>query len=112
MEQNKSKHIITPQSRELYELLKSGGVNAILEYWDGHKTIDIAIPNAHIFIEVDGSQHFIDPEQIERDFKRAHFSGGDDFDTIHIPNIIIRKYLHEVADAIIKVVTNRTTKTV
>ena len=107
-----NKHFSTPQTKELFELLKKGGVNAILEYWDGHKTIDIAIPDAHIFIEVDGLQHFTDPDQIIRDFKRTHFSEGDDFNTIHIPNLIIEKYLQEVADAIIKVAAKRTNKTI
>lgn len=98
---------MTKQAKELYELLKQRGVNASPEYWDEHKHIDIAIPDAHIYIEVDGLQHFTDPEQIVKDFKRTYFSEEDHFDTIHVPNLIIEYHLQEVADAIIKVVNIR-----
>ena len=57
-----------------------------LEHWDNHKHIEIAILDAKIYIEVDGLQHYTDPEEIKRDFKRNHFSDGDDFKTIHIQN--------------------------
>jgi len=109
MTQDGNKHVMTDQARELYELLKQRGINAESEYSDGHKHVDIAIRDAHIFIEVDGLQHFTDPEQIESDFKRTHFSEGDDFDTIHVPNLIIEKHLQEVADAIVEVVKKRLT---
>ncbi|MFA5360037.1 MAG: hypothetical protein WC349_03740 [Patescibacteria group bacterium] len=94
----------TPQSRELYEALLARGIKCELEKWDGYKHIDISIPWAKIDIEVDGLQHFLDSEQIKSDFKRSYWSiTNDDYDTIHIPNIIIEKYLDKVADAIAKV---------
>lgn len=77
---------------------------AQLEYSDGHKTVDIAILNPRIYIEVDGLQHFTNPEQIMRDFKRSHFSDGDDFNTFYVTNQIIDRYLDEVVDALVKVV--------
>lgn len=101
------KPIATKYVESLNKLLLDKGVNTQLEYWDGHKHIDIAILEAKIFIEIDGIQHFIDPEEIERDFKRNHYSDGDDFYTIHIPNIIINSYLGEISNAIVKVVKNR-----
>ena len=88
----------------LYDALRSRNIEAILEYNDGHKTVDIAILNAKLFIEVDGLQHFTKPEQILRDFKRSHYSDGDDFRTFYVTNQIIEKYLNEVADALVKVV--------
>jgi very-short-patch-repair endonuclease len=94
------------QTARLCKALKENGVNAINEYYDGHKTVDIAILRAKIFIEIDGLQHFIDPKQILSDFKRDHFSDGDDFHTIHIPNKIIEDHLEEVAKAISEVVKN------
>ena len=62
-------------SKLLYDSLVARGVNAVLEYNDGHKTVDIAVLDAKLFIEVDGLQHFTDPTQIIRDFKRSHYSG-------------------------------------
>lgn len=75
-----------------------------MEVKDGYKTIDISIPSAKIDIEVDGLHHFLEPEQIKSDFMRTYWSiKRDDYDTIHIPNIIIEKYLNKVADALASV---------
>jgi very-short-patch-repair endonuclease len=107
MQQKNKKPPITKQTRALYEALNKRGIQGELEYWDGHKHVDIAILKAGIFIEIDGLQHFTDPKEIERDFKRNHFSEGDDFNTIHIPNIIIDKFLNKVVGAIVEVVNRR-----
>jgi very-short-patch-repair endonuclease len=98
---------VTEQTKRLHEALGKLGIDSIVEYNDGHKHVDIAIVSARIFIEVDGLHHFTDPKQIEADFKRNHYSDGDDFDTIHIPNIIIQHHCDEVAAAIAKVISSR-----
>ncbi len=94
----------TPHSRRLWAALKERGIDSETEYFDGHKHVDIAIRSARIYIEVDGIQHFTNPEQIMRDFKRSHYSDGDDFSTFYVTNQIIETHLNEVADAIAKVV--------
>lgn len=94
----------TKQAKQLYDALCGKGIKAELEYSDGHKTVDIAILDSRIYIEVDGLNHFIDPEQIVRDFKRSHFSDGDDYSTFYVTNQIIDNYLDEVVNALIKVV--------
>lgn len=104
---NSNKNHASRHATMLYEALCRRGINAELEYYDGHKTVDIAILNAHLYIEVDGIQHFTKPEQIMRDFKRYHFSDGDDFNTFYVTNQIINKYLDEVVDALVKVVEMR-----
>jgi very-short-patch-repair endonuclease len=96
--------ISTKQAKQLFEALIERGISAEIEYWDGHKHIDIAIPDAHIYIEVDGLNHLTDPKKIIQDFKRDHFSDGDDFHTLHIPNNIVEKHIDEIADAIARVV--------
>jgi very-short-patch-repair endonuclease len=101
-------HIFTEQAKRLNNALRTRGLDTEPEFWDGHKHIDIAIPSAHIYIEVDGNKHYTDADQIERDFKRNHYSDGDDFDTIHIPNLIILDHCEEVADAIASVAFRRT----
>lgn len=98
---------ITEQTKKLSEALVKLGVDNTLEYFDGHKHIDIAILQSKVFIEVDGLHHFTDPKQIEADFKRNHFSDGDDFDTIHIPNIIIEHHCEAVAKAISELVAKQ-----
>jgi len=106
MQQPEEKYA-SPQAKLLYEALIKKGVNAQLEYSDGHKTVDIAILDAHLYIEVDGIQHFTNPEQIRRDFKRNHYSDGDDFSTFYVTNQIIDNYLEEVTNAIVEVVKER-----
>lgn len=99
---NKS-FVPTKHVRLLIDALQQRGIHCIAEYADGHKHVDIAILKAKLFIEVDGLQHFTSPDQILRDFRRDHYSDGDDFSTIHIPNIVIEHFLDQVADAICEV---------
>lgn len=102
--------IASKQAKMLYDALCKKGIAAQLEYSDGHKTVDIAILNPRIYIEVDGIQHFTNPEQIMRDFKRYHFSDGDDFSTFYVTNQIIDHYLDEVVNALAKVVELKSEK--
>ena len=97
----------TEQVNKLNKALQDNGIETVLEFSDGHKHVDIAILNAKIFIEIDGLHHYTNPKQIEADFKRNHFSDGDDFDTIHIPNIIIEHHCDAVAKAIAEMVKKR-----
>jgi len=105
----KRKKLPTNHAIMLYEALCNRGVSAKLEHWDGHKHVDIAILDARIYIEIDGINHFISPNQIDRDFKRNHYSDGDDFDTFHVSNQVLKKYLYKVADALVKVIETRKT---
>lgn len=100
----------TSQTIRLSNELKKLEIEHRVEYPDGHKHVDIAIPYARIYIEIDGLYHYINAEQIKKDFKRNHFSDGDDFDTIHIPNELIEKHAPEIAKAIAEVVKERIKK--
>jgi very-short-patch-repair endonuclease len=102
-----SKKIITEQALALYNALIEHGVEAELEYWDGHKHIDICIPSSKIYIEVDGIQHLTSPDQIARDFIRDHYSDVDGFNTLHIPNTVVDTDLDKVVRAIMKVVARQ-----
>lgn len=91
------------------ELLKRG-INTELEFWDGHKHIDIAILSARLYIEIDGKDHFTNPGCIERDFKRTHYSDKKNFNTFHIPNIFIKYHCVALANGIEKLVKIREMK--
>lgn len=92
---------ISPQVTNLYNALMSRKIKCELEVYDGHKRIDISIPWAKIDIEVDGLHHYTNPDQIQSDFQRSYWSmTRDDYDTLHIPNIIVDQHLDRVADAI------------
>ena len=100
-------HQPTDQENKLYDALLAKGIKAIQHYYDGHKTVDIAILQAKLFIEVDGLQHFTDPEQIKSDFKRYHYSDGDDFSTFYITNQLVETHLDDVVNALVKVIEER-----
>jgi very-short-patch-repair endonuclease len=97
----------TKETKDLYNSLKEKGIKSILEFWDGHKHIDICIPDAKMYIEVDGLPHYTSPRQILADFNRDYYSTHSKFSTIHIPNLILEKYLNKVSAAIVKVVEKR-----
>jgi very-short-patch-repair endonuclease/8-oxo-dGTP pyrophosphatase MutT (NUDIX family) len=97
----------TKFSRLLWAALAKRGIDSITEYPDGHKTIDIAILPAHLYIEVDGVQHLNNPEQIITDFKRDYYSSEGGFYTLHIHNDDIKNHLNSIADAIEDVVKNK-----
>ena len=99
--------ISTKQALLLMEALQKRGVIVEAEHWDGHKHIDIYIPHVDMYIEVDGLYHYTHPDQIMRDFNRNHYSDGDGFDTMHIPNELIETHLEEIANAIANVVKKR-----
>ena len=96
---------ITPEAKILFDALTKEGVLGELEYWDGHKHVDIYIPSAKLYIEVDGLVHFLRPQQIASDFMRDHYSDDDGFHTFRIPNAVVEENLSGVVKAICTVIT-------
>lgn len=90
----------TPQSRLLWAALKERGVECKTEHFDGHKTIDIAVIPAKLYIEVDGMQHFKDMAQVMADLKRDDYSDREGFRTIRISNSAIEHNINSIADEI------------
>ena len=90
----------TKEAADLKEALENMGVRVLVELHDGHKHIDLAIPNAKINVEVDGLQHLTDPEQIVSDLSRGYYSHKNGYDTIHIPNEMVRLHLDEISMAL------------
>lgn len=90
----------TEESITLYFALKKRGVPAEIEKHDGFKTIDIAVPEAKVNIEVDGLHHKYNGNQAIRDLKRILNSYAKGYLTLHIPNAIVNNNLEEAADLI------------
>jgi very-short-patch-repair endonuclease len=90
----------TKEAKDLKEALNNLGVRVLVELNDGHKHIDLAIPKAKINIEVDGIQHLTNPSQILSDLHRGYYSNKNGFNTIHIPNEMIRLHLKEISEAL------------
>ena len=90
----------TPQAISLAVALRGLGIEVEMEHWGGHKHVDLFLPGSGIQIEVDGSQHVTNPEQILTDLKRSHYSDSDRYGTIHIRNEDIESDLEKITVAI------------
>ncbi|MDE2399943.1 MAG: DUF559 domain-containing protein [Patescibacteria group bacterium] len=85
---------------DLKNALENLGVEVEMEAFDGFKYVDIEIPKAKLDIEVDGVHHLTNSEQIIKDLNRGYWSTKDGYNTIHIPNEMVSKYLKEISKAL------------
>jgi hypothetical protein len=88
----------TKETINLYFSLRERGVPAELEKFDGYKTVDIAVVEARVNIEVDGEQHFNNADQAFDDLQRTFFSFKKGFLTLRIPNVLVKQNLKQTAD--------------
>jgi very-short-patch-repair endonuclease len=86
---------------QLYYGLKNAGVNAMLEWWDGKKSVDIAISRVKLNIEIDTKYHMMTHEQAINDLEEAMHSFKNGFTTIRIPHVLIKHYLKETVHNIL-----------
>jgi very-short-patch-repair endonuclease len=76
---------------------------------DGFKHVDLSVPTAKLDIEVDGSQHLTDPDQIMTDYTRAYYSREAGYETLHVHNKDLEedKEARAIASAIAEVSATR-----
>lgn len=86
---------------QLYYGLKEVGVTAMLEWWDGNKSIDIAISRVKLNIEIDVEYHMMTHEQAINDLEEAMHSFKNGFTTIRIPHVLVKYYLKETVTNIL-----------
>ena len=97
----------TPRVLDLQAELVKYGVKSETEHWDGHKHVDLFIPEAKMYIEVDGIKHLTDPDQIMADFNREYYSDINQFNTLRIDNDMLDTYFVKIAEVIAEVVLTR-----
>jgi|GEM_PF-957397 len=90
----------TKEATSLKYELEKRGITVYQELHDGYKHIDLAIPRAKLNVEVDGIQHLTNPQQIVADLARGYYSNKQGYDTMHIPNEMLRLHLKSIADAL------------
>lgn len=100
----------TGETLELYFALKERQVPAEIEKFDGYKTIDIAIPEAKVNIEIDGTHHNWQPKQALADLKRTYYSFKKGYLTLRIPNSLVHNHLEETADLITEILVENKSK--
>ncbi|MCP4976653.1 MAG: hypothetical protein GY931_10865 [Maribacter sp.] len=86
---------------QLYYGLKEAGVKGMLEWWDGKKSVDIAISRVKLNIEIDAEYHMLTHEQAINDLERTMHSFKNGFTTIRIPHVLIKNYLKETVNNIL-----------
>ena len=94
----------TAHTLALYLLLRKRGVRAELEKFDGFKTIDIAVVEAKVNIEIDGAHHNTKHEQALADLKRTYYSLEKGYYTLRIPNSLVKNHLTETARYVFDIV--------
>lgn len=94
----------TPETQKLCFALQGQGVKALIDFWDGYKHIDIAIPEAKLNIEVDGVQHNKNPKQALSDLMRTYYSFKKGYFTLRIPNSLIGEYFKDCVDLVMGIV--------
>jgi very-short-patch-repair endonuclease len=85
---------------ELYLSLKLRGVSAELEKFDGYKTVDIAVADAKVNIEVDGPHHHYKCEEALSDLQRTLHVFRKGYLTLRIPTALLNEQLEETANSI------------
>ncbi len=86
----------TSIEKSLCDALTHQGIEVVPQAHDGYKHVDIKLPEGKMYVEIDGMQHLINPHQIVADLDRGHFSHKDGYDTMHIPNEMVRRHLGEI----------------
>lgn len=89
---------------QLYYGLKQAGAHPMLEWWDGNKSVDIAISRVKLNIEIDTEYHMITHDQAINDLEEAMHSFQNGFTTIRIPHILIKHYLKETVGNVLGII--------
>lgn len=89
---------------QLYYALKEAGANPMLEWWDGQKSIDIAISRVKLNIEIETDYHLITHEQAINDLEEAMHSFKNGFTTVRIPHVVVKYYLDQTVKNILGII--------
>ncbi|GLU44637.1 hypothetical protein [Allomuricauda sp. NBRC 101325] len=90
---------------QLFYALKEAGAHPMLEWWDGKRSVDIAISRVKLNIEIDKDYNMITHEQAISDLEDAMHSFKNGFTTIRIPHLAIKYYLEETVTNILGIVS-------
>ena len=98
---------VTSQAMRLSDELKRLHIEHKLEYYDGHKHVDVALLWAKLYIEIEGRQHGFNSNQMLSDEKRDASSQKEGFYTKRIPNEWIDRDAQKLAENIARLARRR-----
>ncbi|AWX46270.1 hypothetical protein HME9304_03302 [Flagellimonas maritima] len=90
---------------QLFYALKEAGANPMLEWWDGKKSVDVAISRVKLNINIDRDYKMITHEQAIKDLEEAMHSFKDGFTTIKIPHLAVKYYIEETVQNILGIIS-------
>jgi hypothetical protein len=79
----------------LYYGLREAGIRPMLAWWDGKKTVDLALSRVKLNIEIDRGLESLTHEQAMYELEQTMHSFRNGFTTIRIPDFLIRNHLRE-----------------
>lgn len=88
---------------QLFYALKEAGANPMLEWWDGQKSVDIALSRVKLNIEIDTEFNRLTHERAIKDLGQAMQSFKKGFTTLRIPSIAVKYYLVETVENILEI---------
>ncbi len=90
---------------QLFYALKEAGAHPMLEWWDGKKSVDIAISRVKLNIEIDKGYNMITHEQAISDLEEAMHSFKNGFTTLKIPHLAVKYYLEDTVQNILGIIS-------
>ncbi len=88
----------------LYYGLKRAGVKAMLAWWDGSKTVDLAVSRARLNIEIDHSCEPLTVDQAMGGLGKTPPLCQEGFTTLRIPHYLVRTHLNETVEIILGII--------
>jgi very-short-patch-repair endonuclease len=100
------RHNTTIEAIQLYYGLKNKGIYPMLEWWDGSKSVDIAISRVKLNLEIDSEYQMLTTEQVLDTLVKRMYDYEDGFTTIRIPKVLIRQCLEDIIEAVQRIADN------
>lgn len=88
----------------LYYALKKAGIKAMLAWWDGKKTVDLAVSRVKLNIEIDRGQESLSYEQAMAELGKAMHAYQDGFTTLRIPDYLVKTDLKVTLESILGII--------
>jgi hypothetical protein len=86
---------------QLYYGLKEAGAAPMLEWWDGLRSVDIALSRVKLNLEIDTEYQMFTSDQTLTILEERMYNYKNGFTTIRIPHMLIRQCLTDTIDAVL-----------
>ena len=97
-------HETPVEAIQLYYGLKEAGASPMLEWWDGIKSVDIALSRVRLNLEIDTEYQMFSCDMTMDILENRMYSYKDGFTTIRIPHMLVRQCLPDTISAVMAIV--------